>query len=275
MRPKTTAAFLFVLLTATVSLLGAAPPPCTAVVGWTEPSASDFEWRGELQPGATIEIQGLNGHVRAEASSGREVEVVANKRAGDEAEAVDIQVVAHARGVTICTVYGHGADGRRCQPGARATPASRPSPGSPVDFTLRVPAGVRFVGRTVNGSVEAASLKGDVEAYTVNGDVGISTEGTAVAQTVNGSIAASLGATGRNQPLQFRTVNGEITIDLPAQAGAEVWAEAGNGEVVADFPMVWHKFGQRGVTGVIGDGGGEVMARTVNGSVRLRRSSDQ
>src|SRR2546422_4855498 len=53
-----------------------------------------------------------------------------------------------------------------------------------VDFTVRVPAGVRFLGKTVNGEVEAAVGSSDVEAITVNGSIRISTTGYAEAQTV-------------------------------------------------------------------------------------------
>src|SRR5213595_1573860 len=44
-----------------------------------------------------------------------------------------------------------------------------------VNFTVRVPAGVRFAGHTVNGEVDAANLSGDVEAHTVNGSIRVST----------------------------------------------------------------------------------------------------
>src|SRR2546421_4047570 len=39
-----------------------------------------------------------------------------------------------------------------------------------VDFTVRVPTGVRFLGKTVNGEVEAAVLSSDVEANTRSGE---------------------------------------------------------------------------------------------------------
>src|SRR3989449_9251216 len=76
-----------------------------------------------------------------------------------------------------------------------------------VDFTVRVPAGVRFLGKTVNGEVEAAVGSSDVEATTVNGSIRISTTGYAEAQTVNGEIAASLGRATWSDALEIRTVN--------------------------------------------------------------------
>ena len=40
-----------------------------------------------------------------------------------------------------------------------------------VRFTVRVPAGVTFIGKTVNGEIEATRLNGDVALDTVNGSV--------------------------------------------------------------------------------------------------------
>ena len=55
-------------------------------------------------------------------------------------------------------------------------------------MTVKVPAGVRFLGRTVNGGIQASGLKADAEAHTVNGGVQLESTGTARAQTVNGGI---------------------------------------------------------------------------------------
>ena len=142
-----------------------------------------------------------------------------------------------------------------------------------VEYTVRVPAGVRFVGRTVNGSVEARGLRADAEAHTVNGSIAISTRGLAQATTVNGSIEAELGAVFR-EPLEFETVNGGITLVVPAGSGAEVRATTVNGDIRTDFPLtVRGRFNHRRVSGTIGRGGPQLMMSTVNGDIRLRSAS--
>jgi DUF4097 and DUF4098 domain-containing protein YvlB len=143
-----------------------------------------------------------------------------------------------------------------------------------VDFTVRVPAGVRFLGKTVNGEVEAAFLSSDVEANTVNGSIRISTAGYAEAQTVNGEIVASIGRATWSEALEFRTVNGGITLDLPAGLSTEVRAKTVNGDIQTDFPlMVTGRLGPRSVRGTIGSGGRRLALETVNGSIRLRKAS--
>ena len=108
-------------------------------------------------------------------------------------------------------------------------------PGARVDFVVRVPEGVRFLGSTVNGGVEADALKSDVQAYTVNGQVRVSTTGTVQAKTVNGSITASLLKPFWSKPPELSTVNGGIRLVLPPSANAALQAATKNGKIVTDF----------------------------------------
>src|SRR5262245_29177004 len=68
--------------------------------------ADDFRWQGRVASGATIEIKGVNGGIDADPASGSEVEVTAVKRGRrSNPDEVEIKVVEHAGGVTICAVY--------------------------------------------------------------------------------------------------------------------------------------------------------------------------
>src|SRR5204862_5953128 len=167
---------------------------CLALVPRAATGQSEFHWKGKVAPGKAIEIKGVNGDVRAVAGPGAgDVEVTAVKHARrSDPDEVKIEVVPHEDGVTICAVYP--SDGRRensCDAGDGGHMNVHDNDVT-VDFTVRVPAGVRFVGKTVNGEVAAADLASDVQANTVNGSIRISTAGYAEAQTVNGEIVASL-----------------------------------------------------------------------------------
>jgi len=255
---------------ATLTLLAAG----LAIPGRRAAAQNEFHWKGKLAPGKAIEIKGVNGDVHGVAGGG-EVEVTALKhgRKSDPDE-VKIEVVEHGDGVTICAVYPSG--GRRensCEPGEGGHMSTHDNDVQ-VDFTVRVPAGVRFVGRTVNGDVEAANLASDVDARTVNGGIRLSTSGYAEAETVNGSIVASLGRANWSDGLAFSTVNGGITLDLPANLSTEVRASTVNGDIQSDFPlMVTGKLGPRRVSGTIGSGGRQLQLSTVNGSIRLRKTT--
>ncbi len=235
-----------------------------------------FEWEGTIAAGKAIEIKGINGKVEASSASGNQVQVVANKSSRrSDVDSVQIETIEHDDGVTICAVYPSRNSDRAndCRPGTDGRMNTHDNDVE-VDFTVRVPAGVRFIGRNVNGGVEANSIDGDVEAYTVNGQVEVSATGLVQAKTVNGSIDVSMGRSDWQDDLTFETVNGRITVELPDNTNADVRAETLNGGISSDFPMtVSGRFGSRRLNGTIGNGGRDLRLKTVNGAIRLRRSS--
>ena len=247
----------------------------------------DFRWSGSVSNGKVIEIKGVNGSIWAEPASGDQVEVVAQKQARkSDPASVTIEVLQHDGGVTICAVYptpaprqprsGRSAsdDGPNvCRPGEEGRMNTRMNDVQ-VDFTVRVPRRVLFVGRTINGQIEARSLDERAEAYSVNGRITISSRGIVMAETVNGSIDATLGRADWTGTLDFRTVNGTITVSLPSDTSTNLRADTANGEVSSDFPMTITSLrrGSRRVAGTIGNGGRDLRLSTVNGQIRLRKT---
>jgi hypothetical protein len=255
---------------------------------WRPASAQDdFRWRGNVPNGKAIEIKGVHGSIRAEPASGDEVEVVAEKRARkSDPASVTIEVLQHDGGVTICAVYPTPAprqsrssrsssnDGPNvCRPGEEGRMNTRMNDVQ-VDFTVRVPRRVLFVGRTINGQIEARSLEERAEAYSVNGPITISSRGIVTAETVNGSIDATLGRADWTGTLDFRTVNGTITVSLPGDTNTSLRADTHNGHVSSDFPMTITslRHGSRRVAGTIGKGGRDLRLSTINGEIRVKKT---
>jgi len=236
--------------------------------------AQDFQWHGAIPMGRAIEIKGVNGDIRAEPSGSNEVEVVAVKRGlRDNPDSVRIDVVPHAGGVTICAVYP-SRDGQRpnaCLPGDEGRMNVQNNDVS-VRFTVRVPAGVALVGKTVNGEIEATRLNGDVTLLTVNGSVTFSTTAGGRASTVNGSIHGEMGRADWSDTLRMATVNGSITLTLPPDLNTDVKAATVNGDISSEFPMtVSGRISRRRVEGTIGGGGRLLSLDSVNGSITLKR----
>jgi hypothetical protein len=139
----------------------------------------DWDWRGRIERGKSIEIKGVNGEILAEATSGNQVEVQARLRGRkSDPDEVEMVVLEHENGVTICAVYPSRDrdEPNECRPGRHGRMNVRDNDVS-VDFTVRVPAGVGFIGRTVNGEIDALGIEGDVKAHTVNGDVDVTATG--------------------------------------------------------------------------------------------------
>ena len=233
-------------------------------------ASEQFEWEGQVADGLRIEIKGVNGAVSAVEADGDRVFVSATRRGfRDNPEDVRIEVVEHADGVTICAVYP-GED-NVCRPGDEGRLRAERNDVK-VDFDVEVPAGVVFAGRTVNGAVKASSVKSDVEARTVNGSVNISTTGHATAETVNGSIRATLGDDDWSGEAAFETVNGSVTLALPDDVSATVDVRTSNGSIENDLPIDITRSSKRRLEGTLGDGEHQLRIQTVNGSVRIRET---
>jgi DUF4097 and DUF4098 domain-containing protein YvlB len=253
------------LLVAVAAALGS---PLFAVEG-------DFQWSGRLKPGQTIEIKGVNGGIKAEYSTGADVQVIARKTAWhSDLNSVRVEAVPSADGITICSVYpGDGGRTNECKPGDGGRMNTKNNDVK-VEFTVHVPKGVRLVAKTVNGGVEVTGLQSDVDSHTVNGKIRVVTTGAARAQTVNGSIEVAMGSVSWNESLAFTTVNGSIDLTMPAGVSADVHASTVNGGLTTDFPLtVSGRWGPKSLNGKIGSGGHDLKLTTVNGGIRLHSGS--
>jgi hypothetical protein len=235
-----------------------------------------FSWRGALSNGQTLEIKGVNGFIRASEAAGGEVELSADRhgRRNNPSE-VRIDVVPHAGGVTICAIYPSPDANKpnECKPGKEGRNSVRNNDVQ-VDFTIRVPRGVKLSANTVNGGIDARGIQADVLAHTVNGKIVVEAKGNVQAHTVNGGITATMGDTSWTGTREFHTVNGGITLELPATANTDFNASVVNGNIESDFPiMVRGKIDPRRLSGTLGSGGRELKMNTVNGSIKIRKIS--
>ncbi|MDX1660457.1 MAG: DUF4097 family beta strand repeat-containing protein [Gemmatimonadota bacterium] len=231
-----------------------------------------FRWEGEIDRGETVSVKGINGEVEARPTTGRTLRVEAQMRSKrGSVRDLDVDVRQTSGGITICGVYPleDGGTKNACDRGRSGDMRN----GTSIDFVVHVPPGVDFEGRTVNGGIETGDLDGNVSVSTVNGGIEVAGTGTVQAKTVNGAIEAETGAASWDGDLEFKTVNGSITVTLPANANARVEAKTVNGGLDTDFPLtIQGRWGPRRMEGTIGQGGGTLELETVNGAIRLRRS---
>lgn len=245
----------------------------------------EFRYEARISAGLSIEIKGINGDLLVEESEGSDVEVVARKSGSfDDPAEVKMTVVEHDQGATICAVYP-GARKVPNQPDSDAACAANPAAGDAqpagsdvkVDFLVRVPKGVRFVGRTSNGRVQAHRVSGGVEAHTVNGNIEIDGAGPSHATSVNGSIHAVM-QPGAQQESQLQTVNGNLTVTLASLDPARLFANTVNGGIAVSVPATetieesaQHLVAQVGAAmgGLATSCQPEIRMRTVNGDIRL------
>lgn len=232
-----------------------------------------FEWRGQVAVGDAIEIKNIVGNVVARRATGTQVVVEASKDGDrDNPDEVRIVVVEHDDGVTICAVYPDvpGQLPNVCEPGegGRLNAADNDVR---VTFTVSVPVGVEFVGRSISGSIQATDLASVVWASTVSGNVDISTTLIAEAFAVSGSINVVIGEANWDRDLEFVTVSGNVAVEVPAATNAVATLSTVSGTVSSDFalqetsPGTWR--------GTLGSGERNLRLTTVSGNVALFRGA--
>lgn len=222
----------------------------------------------EVDKGARISLENINGDISIRGGSGDRVQVVALKKAGTQEylDGLKIEIEAdssfvrietrHPRSEGIWFNWGKDKSGR-------------------VSYELEVPTEVDLdVISTVNGEIHIRGVSGAVEVETVNGSLQLEgLRANARLETINGSVDARFDRVGESQRIDAETVNGRIELSLPEDASARVTAETLNGAIDADdFGLEAEKgFVGRDLSGEIGSGSASISLDTVNGAIRLRK----
>jgi hypothetical protein len=217
----------------------------------------ETRWHGWIPSGQVVEVNNIHGNVSAELADGDEIEVIAVKRGSSDPAQVAIDVVEHKGGVTICAVYpdadsAHPFDCRPSHGGGFQVASTSDSTARVrwdnggggdvllndlrVDFVIRLPKRLRFIGRTIDGDVSAHMLAQDVEAHSVLGDV---------------------------------------RVDLSVRQGGEVHAESAKGRVSSEFPLSMRSCGGHGMlaSGRVGHAHRILRLKTDAGDIHLERKS--
>jgi hypothetical protein len=240
-------------------------------------SDREFRWEGTIPDGRWLYVRNLNGAIHVEHTSGSRAEVTAVKR-WRRGNPEDVRIeTSHAgsgdRDVVICALW---YDNTQCdENGYRTRDNDRNRDRNndvTVEFTVRLPEGVKLDVSTVNGGLDIDGASSQVEAHTVNGGVSAtSTGGPVNAGTVNGDVEVRMGRLGDGD-LEYSTVNGSIRIYVPDDLDADVDMHTVLGSVSSDFPMTLNgRISPRRVRATIGRGGRKMSFSTVTGSVELRK----
>jgi hypothetical protein len=256
-------------------LRGLGPPPAMA-----RDSTGDFHWSGRVDAHRWVRVRNLSGSIRVERTSGPDVEIQGHKvwRHGDpDRVRITMQRTGPGDGdVLVCALWG---DESRCDEQDYDSHSHSHHDGwhedndVTVEFTVRLPDGVKAGASTVNGSVDVSGATEEVTASSVNGHVEAETRGGPVqARSVNGSVEAVMHAVTSATKLEYSSVNGSVHVTLPADLKADVELSTTNGSVRSDFPItIFGSLEARHMRGTIGGGGIALRIDTVNGSIELRK----
>jgi DUF4097 and DUF4098 domain-containing protein YvlB len=223
-----------------------------------------FTRTGAFNSTGAITLENVNGNIEIRTWDKNEILIEGEKSAKTEEELKLIELtidLSHAR-TAIKVHLPKRSNGFFSSGNIRAA----------VRFKLTVPANAVLEKiSTVNSSVVLDGLRGPVNASSVNGGVRASDlGGSAKLETVNGAIRAEFSNVAAQQKLSFNTVNGQVVVRLPKDAGFELHSSTVNGRVNCDFPLTLGKAARgRTLSGTIGDGRASLKADTVNGSINI------
>lgn len=144
----------------------------------------------------------------------------------------------------------------------------------------------------LEGTITIDGISGEIEASTLDGDIELkNVSGAVVANTMDGSINATFKSVPGKRPMAFSTMDGDIDVTLPGSSKATITAKTVDGDIFTDFDFeiipekvepqkpsndllsgfILGMYGTT-VTGSINGGGAEIMMKTVDGGVYIRKA---
>jgi DUF4097 and DUF4098 domain-containing protein YvlB len=141
-----------------------------------------------------------------------------------------------------------------------------------MNLDIRLPSSVGIDASSVSGNVEITGARGDVRAGTVSGDVTLDqlSASSVEARSVSGDITTSIESLSGSGPLSFKTVSGNVKLELPRNLDADLSMSSVSGQLDSDFQMtLGGRVDRRRIEARIGRGGRELNIATVSGDVRL------
>jgi hypothetical protein len=105
------------------------------------------------------------------------------------------------------------------------------------DFDITVPRNTNLIlSSSFGGDTVVSDVTGNIEVKNLNGEVKLeNVDGGALVETMNGQVDVSVRALHEGKPLSFTSMNGEVTVALPASAKASVRLRSHNGAILTDF----------------------------------------
>ena len=245
----------------------------------TSTRAADFKWEKALPAGSMVSLHNISGDVRVSPSTSGKVEVTGIKR-GRFPEDVTLEVVEGARGITVCAM-NRNMD-QECDDGGLRSrddrrrgwrDRDRDWDDASIDIVVKIPKDMVVSAGSVSGDVTLDGAEGRIRASSVSGEVSIrAARATSVrATSVSGDVDVRIENLSGDGDLNFNSVSGNVTAELPKAIDADVTLRSVSGSFDSDFPLTLNgRMNRHSLEARIGKGGRLLEVHTVSGDVRLR-----
>src|SRR2546423_9016520 len=220
----------------------------------------------ELQPGARVEVQGINGKVDIQTSDTKTAEVYVLRTAGskDSLNLREVTVEQTANGLLVKS--------RQVRHGFwEHLFGTNPKE----EVTIKAPRQIALALKGINGRVTTGDIEGSIEAKGINGRVELGQfNNSAEINGINGDVSLVVARLG-SEGVHVGGVNGAIELKLAPGVNADLEAHGMNGNLRSDLPEVIvdrDQFGSH-YSARIGSGGAPITINGINGNVRLTRAA--
>jgi hypothetical protein len=231
-----------------------------------------WAWQGELAAPGTLQIRNTLGSITVEPATDNTVSVVASASwtRGDPKRDLQFRGTTSGTTMTVCAIWGRG----ECSDHEYTSRSRRGGTRSDaeVDFTVKVPAGVRVDAWTLSGDVTVRAA-GPVKARTMSGDILAGTSvGPVDAESVSGDVDVRMTTIGEVGDVRAVTKSGDAVAYVPEIVDGRIDASTLNGEIGSDFgtmPVSSQRIGRKLET-TLGAGSRTYTVQSLNGSAWLR-----
>jgi hypothetical protein len=242
--------------------------------------SADFRWEKALGSGKEVAIHNVSGSVTVKTSTSGKVEVVGFKHGRGDLSRIHAEVRETAHGFVICAVDDDtdwSCDERGLNTRSyRDRDRDHWDRGS-MDLEVVVPATTSLRATSVSGDVSVSGVQGDdVHASSVSGEVTMQhiRARSVYGHSVSGDVSAQVDALSGRGDLSFKTVSGDVRLELPKTFDADLSMSTVSGHMDTDYPLTLNgRMSRNRIEARIGEGGRNLDIGTVSGNVRLRRSN--
>ncbi|HEX8476627.1 MAG TPA: hypothetical protein VF666_21700 [Pyrinomonadaceae bacterium] len=215
----------------------------------------------QLEPGAEVEVRGINGSVDVATAEGNAAEVHIVRTAENKSD-LDKQKIVIEQTPTSLTIYGKNRGSSWWKFWQHGEVRQQ--------ITLKLPRSIEFNAKGINGGVKVGELDGGLQVSGVNGRVEVAQfTGYGEVSGVNGRVSIGV-ARLSEQGISVKGINGGVELRLPADTNADLNIKGHNGGVSNNLSnLTEQERTHSSMRARIGTGGAEISLTGINGGVQL------
>jgi DUF4097 and DUF4098 domain-containing protein YvlB len=263
MKKRVLAVILLIVVAAVVGSMTRSAEPLTGDASSDAQQSKEIRESYKLQPGAEVQVSGINGKVEIQTSDTDTAEIFIERNARNPEELNRRQIIIEHTETSL-TVRGE----KKNSGGFWSFLTNHGSASEHV--MLKLPRKISLEAKGVNGQLNVGEVDGNVRVSGVNGKVELAqTSGFDEVSGVNGAVTIAVKQLGE-RGLRISGVNGRVELRLRDGLNADLQAKGMNGGVSSDMPEVSvQKDNNRNYSARIGNGGAPISLSGINGGVKL------